>query len=55
MATDEIQNVFKSTKPKASPTISEYEREQLALYAKRDRLRAERLAREAAHQKQIAS
>jgi hypothetical protein len=30
-----------------APTISEYQREQLALYANLDRLRAERLAREA--------
>jgi hypothetical protein len=28
-------------------TVSEYEKERLALYANRDRLRAERLAREA--------
>jgi hypothetical protein len=33
--------------PAPTPTISEYAREQLALHANRERLKAERLAREA--------
>jgi hypothetical protein len=39
------ERLFEPAKP--APAISDYERERLALYANRDRLRAERLAREA--------
>jgi hypothetical protein len=45
MTTDEVLKVFEQAKP--VPTISEYEKEQLAIKSNYHRLRAERLAREA--------
>jgi hypothetical protein len=42
---EEAQRLFKTAKP--APTMTEYQREQLAILANRDRLKAERLAREA--------
>jgi len=41
----EAPKMFKQDKP--TSTLSEYEREQLAIQKNRDRLKAERLAREA--------
>jgi len=45
-ALEEAQRLFE--KPKPAPTISEYEREQQRIRTNYERLKAERLAREAA-------
>jgi hypothetical protein len=39
--------LFKQEEPPPPPVISEYHREQLAMHANHQRLKAERLAREA--------
>jgi hypothetical protein len=49
MTTDEILRVFERAKPVEA--ISEYQREQLAIRSNFERLKAERLAREAAASK----
>jgi hypothetical protein len=41
----EAESLFKQAKPEA--TMTDYQREQQALHANRERLKAERLAREA--------
>jgi hypothetical protein len=45
MTPEQILQLFKQAEP--APTISEYEREQRAIRANYERLKAERLAREA--------
>jgi hypothetical protein len=49
MTTDEILKVFEQAKP--VETISEYEKEQQAIRSNFERLKSERLAREAASSK----
>jgi hypothetical protein len=46
MTTDEILKVFQ---PQPAPTVNEYQREQRAIRSNFERLKAERLAREAAN------
>jgi hypothetical protein len=45
---NEAEKLFEQTKP--APTVTAYEREQQAFMANYDRLKAERLAREATQQ-----
>jgi len=51
----QAEQLFKQTKPKAPPTISEYEREQQAVRDNFERLKQQRREREAANQNQTAS
>jgi hypothetical protein len=51
----EAEQLFKQPKPKAPPTVNEYEREEQRRRSVFEKLKAERLARENANQNQTAS